>query len=142
MTAVRVHPLDPNDASITDGGCGYTNAPAVLIQGGGGTGATATAVIADGKVTRINIISAGCCYGSPPRIVIGSPPFVPWLSISVSKVKVTQNVVLGRNYVLESSEDLVTWTGAGPPFTAQSETIENEFDVDGMGRSFRIREVP
>ncbi|MCX6928384.1 MAG: hypothetical protein NT154_35020, partial [Verrucomicrobia bacterium] len=41
-------------ATITDGGSGYFNPPLVLIQGGAGTGATATAVVSNGVV--INII--------------------------------------------------------------------------------------
>ncbi|HEY9171144.1 MAG TPA: LamG domain-containing protein [Verrucomicrobiae bacterium] len=129
------------DATITDPGCGYTNAPTVLIQGGGGTGATATAVVSNGVVTAINITSAGSGYTSAPKIVIGSPPFVPTVSIAVSKVKVTQNVVLGRKYVLESSADLGSWTATGPEFTAESESIVSEFDVDVTGRFFRIRQV-
>jgi hypothetical protein len=129
-------------ATITDGGCGYTNAPVVLIQGGGGTGATATATVIDGRVTAIRIISAGCCYASPPSIVIGSPPFIPTLNISVSKVRVSQNVVLGRRYLLQSSDDLANWTATGPAFTAESENVENEFAVGVTGRFFRIREVP
>jgi hypothetical protein len=129
-------------ATITGAGCGYTNAPTVLIQGGGGIGAAATATVIGGQVTAINITDAGCCYTNLPLIVIGSPPFVPTVSIAVSKVKVTQNVVLGRTYVLETSTDLVTWTATGPQFTADSETIVTEFDVDAVGRFFRIRQVP
>jgi hypothetical protein len=130
------------DATITDPGCGYTNAPLVLIQGGGGSGATARAVITDGRVTRIIITDAGLGYDTLPRIVIASPPFVPTLNISVSRVKVAQNVVLGRRYVLESSSDLANWGATGTPFTAESETIENEFEVNVTGGFFRIREVP
>ena len=129
-------------ATITDPGCGYTNAPVVLIQGGGGSGATATAVITNGQVMRIIITDAGFGYDTPPRIAIASPSFVPTLNISVSRVKVTQNVVLGRHYVLDSSSDLARWTVTGQPFTAESETIENEFDVNVTGGFFRIREVP
>jgi hypothetical protein len=129
-------------ATITDPGCGYTNAPAVLIQGGGGSGATAIAVVSNGVVVKIIITDAGAGYTSTPNIVIASPPFVPSVSIAVSAVKVTQHVVLGRNYVLEASTDLVTWTATGPQFTAQAETIVNEFDVDVTGRFFRIRQVP
>ena len=129
------------DATITDGGCGYTTPPAVLVQGGGGSGGAATAVVSNGMVVKINITDAGAGYTSAPKIVIGSPPFVPTLSIAVSKVKVTQNVVLGRSYVLEASHDLVTWTATGPHFTAQEETLVNEFDVDLTGRYFRIRQV-
>jgi hypothetical protein len=129
-------------ATVTDPGCGYTNAPTVLIQRGGGSGATATATVSGGQVTAINITSAGFGYTSVPTVVIGSPPFVPTVSIAVSKVKVTQHVVLGRSYVLEASPDLVTWTATGPQFTADSETIVNEFDVDVTGRFFRLRQVP
>jgi hypothetical protein len=129
-------------ATITNPGCGYTNAPAVLIQGGGGSGATAIAVVSNGVVVKIIITDAGAGYTSTPTIVIGSPPFVPKVSIAVSAVKVTQHVVLGRNYVLESSTDLVTWTATGPQFTAQTETIVKEFEVDVTGRFFRIRQVP
>lgn len=129
-------------ATVTDPGCGYTNAPTVLIQRGGGSGATATATVSGGQVTAINITSAGFGYTNVPTVVIGSPPFVPTVSIAVSKVKVTQHVVLGRSYVLEASPDLVTWTATGPQFTADSETIVNEFDVDVTGRFFRLRQVP
>jgi len=130
------------DATITDPGCGYTETPAVLIQGGGGSGAEATAEVRDSVVAVIHITNAGSGYTSVPKIVIGSPPFVPSVSIAVSKVKVTQSVVLGRNYVLEASPDLVTWTATGPQFTAQDEMLVAEFDVDLTGRYFRIRQVP
>jgi hypothetical protein len=129
-------------ATISDGGCGYTNTPLVLIQGGGGTGATATAVVSNGVVVGITITDAGIGYTNAPTVSIASPPFVPWLEIGVSKVSVTQHVVLGNNYVLESSTDLQNWNQVGPQFTAQTEVITQEFDVDLTGRYFRIRQVP
>jgi Lectin C-type domain. len=130
-------------ATITDFGCGYTNAPLVLIQGGEGSGATATAVLSNGVVAGINITSVGCCYSTNPlpRIEIASPPFVPTVAIAVSRVNVTQHVVLGRSYVLESSADLITWTPTGPQFTALSEDITTEFVVNQTGQYFRIRQV-
>jgi hypothetical protein len=127
--------------TITDSGCGYTSAPPVSIQGGGGSNATATTTITNGRVTAINITSAGCCYTNPPQIVIGSPAFEPRLSIVFSRVAVVQHVNLGRKYVLESSTDLVDWTATGPSYTAQSETVVTEFPII-TGRYFRIREVP
>ena len=129
-------------ATITDYGCGYTNAPLVLIEGGGGSNATATATIQNGFVTSINIINPGAGYTNLPDILIASPPFVPTLSINVSRVNVTQHVVLGLNYVLESSSDMINWTPTGPPFTAQSETITTEFVVSQTGQYFRIKQVP
>ena len=129
-------------ATITDNGCGYTNSPLVLIQGGGGTGATAVAVVTNGVVVAINITSTGCCYTNLPKILIASPPFVPTVGIHVSRVNVVQRVMLGRNYLLESSSDLASWSPTGPPFTAQSEEITTEFTVSQTGQFFRIREVP
>ena len=131
-------------ATITDSGCGYTNAPLVLIQGGGGAGATATATINNGTVTTVNIVSAGSGYSTnpAPKIVIASPPFEPSVGIAVSRVNVTQHVTLGRNYVLESSADLATWSATGQAFTAVSENYTNEFVVGQTGQFFRLREVP
>jgi hypothetical protein len=129
-------------ATITDYGCGYANAPEVSIIGGGGSGATATATIQNGFVTSINIINTGSGYTNLPEIIIASPPFVPTLAINVSRVNVTQHVVLGLNYVLESSSDMINWTPTGPPFTAQSESITTEFVVVQTGQYFRIRQGP
>ncbi len=128
--------------SLTDAGCGYTNAPLVLIQGGGGSGAAATAAVVGGQVTSITIVNSGCCYTNSPRIVIAAPPFVPKLTISVSRVRVSQSVALGRRYVLDSSTNLINWNVTGPSFTAESEMIDREFDVGLTGRFFRLREVP
>jgi hypothetical protein len=129
-------------ATITDSGCGYTNTPKVWIQGGGGSGAAATAVVNNGMVVQIIVTDAGFGYTNAPIITLSSPPFEPSLSIAVSKVKVTQNVMYGRNYVLESSFDTVNWTATGPQFTAETESIVSEFDVTETGRFFRIRQVP
>lgn len=46
---------------VTNGGTGYTSAPAVAIAGDG-TGATATATISAGAVTAINITNPGSGY--------------------------------------------------------------------------------
>lgn len=128
--------------NITGNGCGYTNAPLVELRGGGGSGAKATATINNGFVTGITVTSAEIGYTNAPKVLIASPPFVPWLSIAVGTVKVTQHVVLGRNYVFESSSDNQKWVQIGIPFTAQDEVITQEFDVDVTGRYFHIREVP
>jgi hypothetical protein len=54
----------------TKGGSGYTSAPTVNIAGGGGTGATATATIADGAVTGFTITNTGSGYTSVPAVSI------------------------------------------------------------------------
>ncbi len=127
---------------ITDPGFGYTEPPAVLIRGGGGSGATATATVAGGIVTGIIITNPGIGYTGTPRVSIASPPFSPKLQIAVSRINVTQQVVLGRKYLLESSKDLTTWTAVGTAFVAESEELTQEFVVAEVGQYFRIAQVP
>lgn len=128
-------------ATITDPGCGYTNAPLVLIQGGGGSGATATANITNGVVSNINIISTGSGYTNAPKVLIASPPFVPTVAISVSAVKVAQHMTLGGTYILQSSTNMINWTATGPAFTATNENYVNEFEINVTGQFFRLEQV-
>jgi hypothetical protein len=51
-----------DSAFMTDGGSGYTVIPAVTIVGGGGVGATATAVLGAGSVTGITPAGDGTGY--------------------------------------------------------------------------------
>ncbi|MDD1966946.1 phage tail protein [Pseudomonas putida] len=55
---------------LNSAGTGYTTAPTVAIAGGGGSGATATAQIADGKVTGFTITNAGAGYTSTPTVTL------------------------------------------------------------------------
>jgi hypothetical protein len=128
-------------ASITDPGCGYTNAPIVVIEGGGGSGATARATVLDGIVTSLQIVNPGCCYTNVPRIVISAPPTAPTIQVAVSRVKIIQNVVLGWKYILEASTDGVTWAPVGPEFTAVADPTETEVDASGVATLYRLRVV-
>jgi hypothetical protein len=127
-------------AEVTDGACGYTNVPLVRIIGGGGSNATATATISNGIVRAITITSAGCCYTNTPIIVIDSPPFPASVSIRVSRVAVLQHVMIGKQYVLEGSSDLLNWAEVAPPYVAQTETVETEV-IAGQYQFFRTREI-
>jgi hypothetical protein len=66
--------------TLTDGGCGYTNPPAIIFSGQGGTGATAYAQISDGSVTNIVITSTGSGYPAN-AVALFAPPLYPILSI-------------------------------------------------------------
>jgi FtsP/CotA-like multicopper oxidase with cupredoxin domain len=57
------------------GGSGYLVAPNVTISGGGGTGATATAMFnAAGAVSGITVTNPGTGYTSDPLVAISAPP--------------------------------------------------------------------
>ena len=93
-------------------------------------------------ITGIKIVNPGSGYTSTPIVRIASPPFSPKLSIDVTRVRVSLEVVLGRKYQIESSTDLQVWLKAGDAFIAQDEVLQQDFDVDISGRYFRISQVP
>lgn len=67
FTSLR--PTGIQTITIDAGGSGYTQA-SVEISGGGGTGATATAVIEGGVITAIQIDRAGFGYTAAPTVTI------------------------------------------------------------------------
>ena len=56
--------------TVTSGGSGYTESPLVSIVGGGGSGATAQAIITGGRVTRILVEQPGSGYTSQPSVSV------------------------------------------------------------------------
>ena len=57
---------------ITNPGAGYTSAPSVIIQGGGGTGAEAEAVVKNNRLSEILIKNPGAGYSSQPSVTLKS----------------------------------------------------------------------
>ena len=124
-------------ATITDGGCGYTNAPAVAIEGGGGSGAVATAVVSNGVVVGITVLDAGSGYTNTPTVYIYSP-----LGLQIGLAKAVQpffsDLLIGTNYQLQVSGDLNTWTNTGSPFPATNRIMAYPqfFNVDDWSQLF------
>jgi hypothetical protein len=79
--------------TVTFGGSGYTNGPAVSFSGGGGSGAAATSTVSGGVVTGIAVTNAGSGYSSAPTVIIAPPPVgsvaTPVWSNGVSAVSLT-----------------------------------------------------
>lgn len=73
LVKVRAHDFYGNEIrgsiEATGGGDGYITAPTVSFSGGGGTGATAHAVMTGRKVTSIVIDAPGTGYTSDPTVV-------------------------------------------------------------------------
>ena len=61
-----------SEIKITDPGAGYTSTPAVVIEGGGGQGADAVAVIKNNRLNEIIIKNPGAGYSSEPTITLKS----------------------------------------------------------------------
>ena len=59
--------------TVTIPGSGYTTAPVVTISGGGGSGASGSAIITSGQVVALNLESSGSGYSSVPSVSIALP---------------------------------------------------------------------
>ena len=57
---------------ITDPGAGYTSTPAVVIEGGGGSGAEAEAIVKNNRLSEIIIKNSGAGYSSEPTVTLKS----------------------------------------------------------------------
>ena len=53
---------------VNSGGSKYTRSPTVKLSGGGGSGASATATVANGSVTSIKVNDGGTGYSSAPSV--------------------------------------------------------------------------
>ncbi len=75
------------------GGSGYTSAPTVVFTGGGGTGATVTAVLAN-VVSSVNISAPGVNYTSAPTVAfsVGGGTGAAATSVITGGVVTTINV--------------------------------------------------
>jgi hypothetical protein len=133
-------------ATVTSGGSGYTNSPAVNIKGGGGTNATAVANVSGGAVTGITITSAGIGYTSTPTLLI-APPQAPATALWPNVTQVMK-LDLGSlspydNYQLEFTPIAAGgWSSLGTPFTPTSTTNTQYINVSGAVGFFRARYVP
>jgi hypothetical protein len=147
QAAVATATVDTNGTviavTVTDSGCGYTNAPAVLLQGGGGSGATATAVVSNGVVTGITVTAAGSGYTSAPTVYVNSS-----LPVAVRLKKAVKpsfaNLNPPFNYQLQISTNFTTWMNEGQPFTATNSTMDYPmyFDLDQWSHLlFRLQVV-
>ena len=58
--------------TVTDPGSGYTQAPSVVITGGGGSGAIAEATIKNGRLNTIEVKDPGSGYSSQPSVELKS----------------------------------------------------------------------
>jgi hypothetical protein len=99
--------------SVTSGGSGYTSVPTVSISGGGGSGATAVALVAGLQVISLTITAGGSGYTSTPTVIItggggsGATAIAVLSTATVSSLSLTAG---GSGYI---SVPTVALTGGG-----------------------------
>jgi len=107
--------------TITNAGSGYTSAPTVgFAGGGGGSGATATAYLANGVVAGIKINNPGTGYTSAPTVSFGGggglnaagTASITGQPGTIGSVEFTS---VGTNY---TSGPLLAFSGGSPTVTA------------------------
>lgn len=128
--------------SLMDGGRGYEVTPAVRIVGGGGTGATAEATMANGVVTSIRVVSPGSGYTGPVTVQIDPPPFPPRKAVAIAEIVngfvVGLTVLDGGNGYTEAPAVLVAGGGGnGATATAQlSNGVVTGFTITNPGSGY------
>ena len=62
------------------------------------------------------------------------------LDIDIEVLRLTLNVIPGRRYILQSSDDLKSWTTYGEPFVATTATLTTSVNIHDQGRYWRLLE--
>jgi hypothetical protein len=109
--------------SVTNPGAGYVVAPTIGLVGGGGTGATATALLEAGNVGTITVVNGGTGYLYPPllNLVGGGGTSATGATVltptSVQRVNVTAS---GSGYTGQPAVAITSGDGNGGGATARS----------------------
>ncbi len=129
-----------SSVTVLEPGYGYDSGvpPRVSLVGGGGEGAVGVAVVENGAIIGIDLISGGSGYTSPPSVQIEAPEGLAFVTIGVSRVAVTLHLTAGFIYQLQSSPDFQTWTNEGIPFLAVDDVATRTFDVGPEKQYYRL----
>jgi hypothetical protein len=121
-------------ATVISGGSGYTVAPKVTIAGGGGTGATARAVLTGGAVSGVFITAGGSNYTSLPLITIDPPGTKATASASFTGPGPgpLTGITLGDRGSGYTTAPTVTITGGGATTQATASTTIQNGEVIGI----------
>ena len=97
--------------AVSAGGSGYTSAPTVTISGGGGSGATARAVLTAGAVSSIVVTRKGSGYGPAVTLTGGSPTTAARLVPVMNTAGVITSVTIASGGAGYGSTPTVVFTG-------------------------------
>ncbi len=105
--------------TVTDPGSGYSQPPAVVIVGGGGSGAIAEATIKNGRLDQIFVKDAGSGYSSTPTVTLKSSfNYVVNLDLGLLQFAFPHGIQNGAEITLNAVD-----TGEGVEFPLASGAI-------------------
>lgn len=104
--------------AITEGGSGYTSAT-ITLAGGGGSGATADATIANGVVTAVSVTAGGSGYTTAPTLTLsgGGTGFAASVEVSGGAVQAVTITQAGSGYPSNATLSLKGGGGTGATVT-------------------------
>ena len=118
---------------ITNGGSGYTSAPAVTLSGGGSSGATASAILTGGVVTEIKVANRGNFYTSAPTVTISGGGGAGAAATATLGVTITSFVKTGAGiWTLSGASDYHGGT------TVEQGTLRISGTVKSGGANFEV----
>lgn len=97
----------------------YTVAPTISFTGGSGSGAAATATIADGAVNSLSLTAGGGGYTSPPTVVFSGGTAAARAVLSATSLATVAISAVGTGYTSAPTVSVVGGGGAGAVVTAQ-----------------------
>ena len=102
------------EIKITDPGSGYTSTPAVVISGGGGTGAAAEAIVKNNRLSEVIIKDPGAGYSSEPSVTLKSEfNYVVNIDLGYLQFNFPHGITTGAEIQLRA-EDLGSTVGILP----------------------------
>ena len=121
--------------TVTHGGAGYTEAPAISIEGNG-TGAAASAVVENGILTAINVDNTGSGYTNA-TITIAEPPAPYVVDYDAGAVSVTYETAPTAGTEILATYDANDSSIVGALSAAEAHWLE--LSVDGVEQAPRER---
>ncbi|MDO8539533.1 MAG: Ig-like domain-containing protein [Opitutaceae bacterium] len=112
------------NVELSSGGSGYTSAPTVTFNSGGGTGATATTTVSGGAVTSITLTNGGTGFTGLPTVTIAPPGTTATAAAAVGSLPAAGPVTGitlgdgGSGYVSAPSVSITGGGGTGALATA------------------------
>ncbi len=102
------------EIKVTDPGAGYTSPPAVIIEGGGGTGAQAVAIVRNNRLQEIIVKDPGSGYSSEPTVTLKSEfVYVVNVDLGYFQFNFPHGIITGSEITLRA-DDLGSTVGQLP----------------------------
>jgi hypothetical protein len=125
-----------SEINVTNQGSGYSasSPPSVSISGGGGSGATAKAIVEDGKIKRVDITDSGSGYTSVPTVSFGSGSAAATAVLGSGSTWTSGNENQAKSGTITwsfSGGSAVDTTGAQVGGSNITENIEGSLQVNG-----------